>query len=112
MIQDNGSVSKNVKYKHVCKEQFPVHVAYNYDYFWLEIENNKLVDTIAKYSIWTHGWLVGRYSWIAMDWEILSIFFKNYNVIVKWINCNSTYGIIDDETGKWTGLVGQVNMDG
>ena len=31
------------------------------------------------------------------------------NIIVnKWIDCNDTAGIFDNETGKWTGAVGQV----
>ena len=113
MMQDNGSVSNNIKYKDVCKEQFPVHVAYNHRLFWFEMENNSMVDSVVKYSSMygLHGWYVGRYSVISLDNEILSIFFEHYDVIVKWINCNNTWGVYDDETGKWTGAVGQVNMD-
>ena len=109
MMQDNGSVSKNVKYRNLCKEQFPVHIAYNYQNLWFEMQNNSMVDTIVKYKYF-HGLFTDMNSYISQNYEILSIFFKNYNIIVKWINCNSTWGWYDDETGKWTGAVGQVSM--
>ena len=109
MMQDNGSVSKNVKYRNLCKEQFPVHVAYNHEPFWFEIENNSMVDTMVKFQV-LHGWFTGGFTAIPRHEEILSIFFKHYDVIVKWINCNYTWGVYDDETGKWTGAVGQVSM--
>ena len=110
MMQDNGSVSKNVKYENICKEQFPVHVAYNHQHFWFEIVNNSMVDSMVKYQQ-LHGWFKEWYTAIPRDNEILSIFFEHYDIITKWINCNYTWGVYDDETGKWTGLVGQVNMD-
>ena len=111
MMYDNGSVSENVKYKDICKEQFHVHVAYNYKFFWFEIVNNSMVDSMVKYQM-LHGSFVGSTyaSMISQNSEILSIFFKNLNIIVKWINCNQTWGWYDDETGKWTGAVGQVSM--
>ena len=54
MMQDNGSVSNNVKYRNICKEQFPVHVAYNHEPEFFEIENNSMVDTVVKYQV-LHG---------------------------------------------------------
>ena len=46
------------------------------------------------------------------EFEILEIFFKTENVIVKnWIDCNGTWGGYDDETGRWTGAVGKVKMN-
>ena len=109
MMQDNGSVSKNVKYKNICKEQFPVHVAYNHRIFWFEMENNAMVDSTVKYQV-SHGLFTRTFSSISRDSEILSIFFKHYDVITKWINCNYTFGVFDDETEKWTGAVGQVSL--
>ena len=48
---------------------------------------------------------------LALDWEILSVFFEQNNIInVTWIDCNYTFGYLDDNTGKWTGLVGKVNV--
>ena len=76
--------------------------------YLFEIENNLMVDTMVKYQM-LHG-LVTGHNYISQDNEILSIFFKHYDIIVKWINCNYTWGVFHDETGKWTGAVGQVSM--
>ena len=76
--------------------------------YLFEIENNLMVDTVEKYQM-LHGLRTDSY-YISYDNEILSIFFQHYDIIVKWINCNYTWGVFDDETGKWTGAVGQVNI--
>ena len=108
MMQNNGPVSKNVKYRNICKEQFPVHVAYNNEPLLFQIENNSMVDVVVKYQ-YLHGLLTNDY-YISYDDEILSIFFKHHDIILKWINCNYTWGVYDYETGKWTGAVGQVSI--
>ena len=97
MVND-GSVSKNVKYRNLCKEQFPVHVAYN-DPPWFEIENNTMVKYQSLHGLFTDN------SYISYDYEILYIFFEHYDIFAKWINCNYTWGVYDYETGKWTGAV-------
>ena len=58
-----------------------------------------------KYG-YLQGDIIGHYSY---DTEILSKFISNYNILVNWIDCNYTWGWFDDETGKWTGAVGQVS---
>ena len=40
--------------------------------------------------------------------EKLGNFFKNYDIIPSWINCNYTWGYYDEDLGKWTGAVGKV----
>ena len=40
--------------------------------------------------------------------EILKTFFSNYHITPIWTNCNYTWGWLDEETGHWTGAVGQV----
>ena len=77
-----------------------------------EIENGAMVDLRKKYQYYNlddkvENRIRGPIS--EFD-EILSIFFKNYNIIVYWINCNGSFGSIDNLTGKWTGAVGQVNI--
>ena len=111
MMYQDGSVSENIKYRNVCSEFFRVHVAYNQFNFYFEIENKSMVDTMAKYNF-LHGDLVGNLvSSITRDsYQILSIFFDNYNIIVEWINCNFTWGLHDVQTAKWTGAVGQVSI--
>ena len=93
-MQDDGCVSKNVKYDNLCNEQFSVHVAYN-DEFPFEIVN----DSMVEYTV-LHGTCVGVHSFIPLNYEIIDMFIKNHNIMVKWINCNFTWGLSDDETGK------------
>ena len=70
-----------------------------------------------KTSGWSHfqGWywdqsgsLVwsGTISMIVYEWEILEIFFDNYNLVPKWIVGNYTVDEFDKESGEWTaGLI-------
>ena len=106
MMYHNGSVSKNVKYKNVCKEQYHVHIAYNNEPHVFEIVNDSIVEFPEL-----HGNNVGVFSNIVNDYEIIDMFKMNHEITVKWINCNSTWGVYDNEAGKWTGAVRQVNMD-
>ena len=103
MYQDR-SVGKNVRYQNICSEKFLVNVAYNEDYSF-KIVNNSMV---VYYDY--HGNSVGTYSYISFDFEILSSFFLNNNIIPFWINCNYTWGTYSYETGKWTGALGQVKL--
>ena len=92
MMNNNGSVSNNVKYQHICVESFAINVAYNYWYWLFEVENNSMVELAAKYGD-LHGEFVGAYSYIIYDDEILSKFFFNHNIIVKnWIDSNNSWG--------------------
>ena len=109
MMHKNGSVSKNVRYQDLCVERFAINVAYNNEPGYFEVENNSMVDLREKYGR-THGELVGKYSNIPEDDEILSKFFLNNNIIINWIDCNYTWGWFDYETGKWTGAVGKVTI--
>ena len=71
---------------------FPVHVAYQYEAFWV---------------IFTDG-----HTTISTNYEILSIFFEHYDIIVKLVNTWKVDKLCYDyEEGNWTGAVGQVNMD-
>ena len=106
MMYNNGSVNNNIRYEDLCVERFAVSVAYNHDTYWFEFENDSMINLREKYGLLQEvGASFGQYSY---DSEILSKFFMNYNILVNWINCNYTWGWFDDETGKWTGAVGQV----
>ena len=109
MIYNNGSVSNTVKYNDLCQERFAINLAYNQDTWYFEVENNSMVDLREKYGH-LHGDLVGFYSYLSEDDEILLKFFLNHNIIINWIDCNYTWGWFDDETGKWTGAIGLVNI--
>ena len=104
MIYNNGSVSNEVRYQDLCVEGFAVSVAYNEDWGWFEVENGTMVEYYDYYKI------IHPDFYLPYDYEILSIFFKHYNIKTNWINCNYTWGSFDNETGKWTGLVGRVDI--
>ena len=107
MMHNNGSVSKNVRYQDLCVERFAISVAYNYDPPFFEVENGSLVDPREKYGYY-HGVWVGTRSYVTEEDEILRMFFLKYNIVTNWIECNYTWGWLDEETGKWTGAVGKV----
>ena len=44
---------------------------------------------------------------IVRDWEILKTFFEHYNLIPNWVYDYA--GHFDQETGSWTGMLGQVS---
>ena len=100
-MYDDGSVSSKVRYSDICKDRFVANIAY----VWSEaVVNNSMVE-YPPYI------MEGEFPYIPYDYEIIGPFLFNHNIIVnKWIDCNDTYGIFDNETGKWTGAVGQVNI--
>ena len=106
IMYNEGSVSKNVQYADICTEKLTVNIAYNNEpssQKIFELVNNSMVE----YEVEP---VTGR-SGISKDWEILSIFFQNYNLITNWVDCNYTFGWFDHVTGKWTGAMGKVHFD-
>ena len=101
MMYDNGSVKSKVSYQDICADKFIANIA---NVWSNDVVNNSMV----KHPLYI---IEGEYSSIPNDFEIIGSFLSNYNIIVnKWIDCNNTGGIIDSETGKWTGCMGQVKM--
>ena len=58
MMYKNGSVSNNIRYQDLCVERFAINVAYNYEPWAFEVENNSMVDLQDKYGH-LHGVNVG-----------------------------------------------------
>ena len=89
-----------------------MNIAHNNHMTWMEVYNNTMIDMLKKYPNFypSHGSMVGSFAQISFDHEVLSIFLKNHNIIVKWINCNNSWGLYDAEMEQWTGAVGQVNI--
>ena len=83
------------------KASLSINVAYNNDPGMFEIVNNSMVGQPAFFF--------EGVTQISSDFEILEIFFKNK--IIKWINCNFTWGWYDGEIERWTGAVGKVRMN-
>ena len=103
MIFKNGTTKNDVHYKDLCNEEYHVRIAYNNDYGWFEIDNS---NSMVEYPHWMI--MVGDYGQLSDGYEILKTFFSKFNIRPTWINCNYTWGVFDDETGYWTGAVGQV----
>ena len=114
MIFHDGTVNRNLKYKDVCPvaelesepEYHNINIAYNDNQGTFHIYNDTM--TMNEYPV---SWALENskdYNYIPYDWEILKLFFNHFNIIPSWINCNKTWGWIDEDTGKWTGAVGKV----
>ena len=52
--------------------------------------------------------VTGSNTYIPYDWEILSSFFSNHDIVPVWTNSHFNWGWYDEESGKWTGAVGKV----
>ena len=103
-MYNNGSVSKNIRYQDICNiDNFVINIAYQNEPWMFKISNNTMVEW------YDYMGLTGDYTYIPYDYEILSKFFQNNNIVdVNWIN-SYEYGGFNDDTGNWTGIVGQVN---
>ena len=85
-------------------DNFVVNIAYNYVYYVFELSNDTMVE-------WYDYWgLINDVTQVPYDYEILKTFFKNYNIgIINWRDGNGDWGLLNHETGNWTGIVGLVN---
>ena len=99
-------ISKEVKvasYKEICGgEKIRVHLGYNNNPGFMEVENNTLLQDPPERS------LKGTGTMISQTWEVLYKFFSLYNIEPIWLNCNFSWGWYDEEQGAWTGCVGKV----
>ena len=48
------------------------------------------------------------FSSITLEWEIQYDFHTYNNIVPHWSDNNGTWGLLDEETGVWTGAVGMV----
>ena len=69
-----------------------------------EIQNNSLVHFPRE----PKNYMYGHSPEMALNWEVLSMFFSIHNIEPNWLDCNYTYGWYDDELGGWTGCMGKV----
>ena len=107
MLNKDGTVGSNIRYQDICSDKYAVSIAY---YNSWHVFNNSMVEYKSVSHKSGHGDLVGLFSSISYNYEIIGTFLENYDINVYWIDCNYNWGTIDTETGKWTGLIGQVNM--
>ena len=101
-------LSKEIPYKsfnEICSgEPKKVNLGHWGDWLDFKVENNSLVHMIRDIEYYIHG----KYSVMAMDWEVLSKFFSIHNIEPNWLDCNFTWGWYDVELGRWTGCMGKV----
>ena len=100
----DATVRGDIHYYDVCKVANSVTIAYNNEPFGnFEVDNE--THTMVEYTVMpVKGW----YSDIPWDWEIIKLFLDHYSLSPTWIDCNYTWGWLDEETGSWTGAVGKV----
>ena len=99
-------ISREVKvasYKEICGgEKIRVHLGYNNDPAFMEVQNNKILQVPPKRLP------IGKSSIISRNWEVFDKFFSTYNIEPVWLDCNWSCGWYDEEQGAWTGCMGKV----
>lgn len=74
-------------------------------YLKLKVVNNTLIfDT----PVTDHGLLAGEKSYLAWPAEHVNSFLESYNIVPTYIDANNVYGVFDEVSGKWTGMMGHV----
>ena len=84
IMNQNGTVTKNVRYQNLCPQNSHINIAYNSYHWSFDVLNNSMVE--YKKQI-----VKGQSSSIPYEYEILSLFFKQYNITPNWIYCNQTW---------------------
>ena len=98
---NNGSVNKNVPFDELCKEKH-VNIASNNEdgIFNVDPDTGELERLpLTPYK---------GFSSITLEWEIQHDFHTHNNIVPHWSDNNGTWGLLDEETGLWTGAVGMV----
>ena len=101
-------ISKEISYrslKGICSgEKRKVNIGYNVDPIELNVENKTLMPIPEQTFIFE----AGQDSKMSEDWEVLSRFFSLHNIEPNWLDCNFTWGWLDEDLGEWTGCLGKV----
>ena len=79
-----------------------VTIAYNNEPWLFEVDpETQIMEEFPVRPV--NGW-----SYIPLEWEIMKPFLDHYSLTPIWIDCDYTWGWLDEETGTWTGAVGKV----
>ena len=98
-------ISKEISFKEICSgEPKKVNLGWNEEDNWMYVENNALVP-ISRKPI---DFIYGFNTFLAYNWEVLSMFFSIHNIEPNWLYCNQTWGWYDEDLGGWTGCMGKV----
>ena len=104
LLQKSSTVNRNLGFDDICVKNHVV-IAYNNDPPWFEVSN--ITGQMVKYPVEPYV----RYHPIAQEWEIQAAFFKYNNITPHWINCNFTWGSLNNTSGQWSGAVGLIQRD-
>ena len=116
IMTKDGTEARNRKYQDECPvtieaaepKKNEVRVAYNNDPGWFHVNND--TNIMEEFPLWGTLYQSEQHAYVSGDWEMLQIFFDNNNIEPNWINTHYTWGWYDEETGSWTGGVGQVRL--
>ena len=98
---NNGSVNKNVPFDELCKEKH-VNIASNNEAGIFNVDPD--TGELEKLPLTPYK----GFSSITLEWEIQHDFHTHNNIVPHWSDNNGTWGLLDEDTGLWTGAVGMV----
>ena len=110
LLLENAKVNRNLGFDNICNEK-RVRIAYN-NHPQLFVLNSKSGEMVNIPDFPGQPFpSVGLSTGVAKEWQIQALFFKTNNVTPDWINCNFTWGTLDETTGQWNGAVGVIQRD-
>ena len=99
----DGTVHGDIHYYDVCKVADSVTIGYIHERGLFEVDKD--TQTLVELPVKPiNGW----WKYIPKDSEIVAPFLDHYSLTPTWINCHRTHGVLDEETGTWTGALGKV----
>ena len=99
----DATVCGDIHFYDVCKVADSVTIAHNNVVGKFEVDHEQQI--IVEYpAIPVDGW----YSSIPHHWEIIKTFLDRYSLTPTWVDNQGITGVLDEETGSWTGAVGKV----
>ena len=104
LLLKNATVNKNLGFDDLCREKH-VFVAYNNQAGTFVISN--ITGDMVRYPYDN----VISFQNIVYEWEIQDAFFETNNIKPTWINCNWTWGTLNETTGQVTGATGMIHSD-
>ena len=100
----DATVRGDIHYYDVCKVADSVIIAFNRrSHVSVDVESQRIMNEYPRVKP-VKGWR----SSISYSWEIINSFLDHYSLTPTWIDCDYTWGWLDEETGTWTGAVGKV----
>ena len=113
IMTKDGTEARNRKYQDACpvttevsEPKNEVRVAFNNDGVAFHVFED--TNTMKEFPLWWSIYQSEEHPYVPRNWEMLKVFFDNNNIEPTWINTHYTWGWYDEETGSWTGGVGQV----